>query len=156
MQASHRARSMSGVLQVSSIASHVSATTTIASSRQQLTQGSMPASESDPFAALLDALAAQDPNVTTMPAAGQQAAQPVSNPPETPPAKPGNSATVPRAVDAVHADRGHCHKAGQVIAASYAFETHRAQRFGRHIDALLITDLAHRGPQSNSCGPREE
>ena len=56
LQASHRARSISGVLQVSSIASHVSAITAVASSRQQHMQGSTPASESDPFATLLDAL----------------------------------------------------------------------------------------------------
>jgi flagellar hook-length control protein FliK len=59
---------------VSSIASHVSATATIASSRQQQIAGSTPDSDKDPFAALLDAIAAAVDATNTQQASQQATA----------------------------------------------------------------------------------
>jgi flagellar hook-length control protein FliK len=75
---------------VSSIASHVSATATIGSVRQQQTPGSAPDSDTDPFAAVLEAVAST-PDTIKPSAAAQHALPPTSA--DGSAAKTGNSGT---------------------------------------------------------------
>jgi flagellar hook-length control protein FliK len=75
---------------VSSIASHVSATATVASARQQQTPGSTSDSDTDPFAALLEAVAST-PDTTKPSAAAQQPVPQAATSADGSAAKIGNS-----------------------------------------------------------------
>jgi flagellar hook-length control protein FliK len=78
LQAAHRVILNPRGFAVSSVASHVHATSSFASSLQLQTAGSTPDSDSDPFAAVLDAVAS-GADQTTTPDTAQPAAKQTSN-----------------------------------------------------------------------------